>query len=420
MRGTMSRRWAIFAVTSLSFFLSQFYRASNAVIAPQLANDLCLDTQGLGLISASFFYAFALTQIPISLLLDKVGPRRMMTVLSLLGTLGAFVFSSADSLTIGVVGRVFLGVGMACHLMGTLKLLTVWFGPLRFATLSGIVFSIGTVGNMAATIPLVFLVQLMGWRMTFVLIGGVNLLISLVLYLVLRDRPQGKGLDVPPTSEATTTLHRRFSGLGLLLKKADYWIISLGTFVRYGIFAAFQTLWAGPYLMEVMGFSALNTGNLIFLMNIGIVLGGPTWGTLSDRLFKTAKWIVLFGLGMLSFITFIIARLSPGVAPLSLGLLFFGFGLFGSAGSLMYAHIKELMPMEMAGTAMTGINFFTMIGPAVFLQGIGGLMQHLYPHASRGPDAFRMVLTLCAACLAGVSLLYLLTRDTTDQGAAGS
>ena len=84
----MSRRWAIFAITSLGFFLSQFYRASNAVIAPQLTNDLSLNTEALGLISASFFYAFALTQIPISMLLDRVGPRRLMTVLSFVCTIG--------------------------------------------------------------------------------------------------------------------------------------------------------------------------------------------------------------------------------------------------------------------------------------------------------------------------------------------
>ena len=412
----MSRRWAVFIITSLSFFLSQFYRASNAVIAPQLTNDLCLDTQGLGLISASFFYAFALTQIPISMLLDKVGPRRMMTALSLLGTVGALVFAWADSLPLGLMGRIFLGVGMACHLMGTLKLLTVWFGALSFATLSGIVFSIGTVGNMAATIPLVLLVQMMGWRMTFVLIGGINLLITIILYVVVRDSPQQQEFVVPSTSEAATNPLRYFSGLSVLLKKADYWIISLGTFVRYGIFAAFQTLWAGPYLIEVMGLSAVNTGNLIFLMNVGLVLGGPTWGILSDRLFKTRKWIVLLGLGMLSLITFIIAGLSPGTGLLVLGTLFFGFGLFGAAGSLMYAHIKELMPMEMAGTAMTGINFFTMIGPAVFLQGIGSLMQHLYPNASRGPEAFSTALTLCAACLAGTSLLYLFAHDNLGNG----
>jgi len=415
-RGAMSRRWAIFTITSLGFFLSQFYRASNAVIAPQLTKDLSLNTQGLGLISASFFYAFALTQIPISMLLDRVGPRRMMTALSLMGTIGALIFAWADSLAIGLVGRVFLGVGMACYLMGTLKLITEWFGPLSFATLSGIVFSIGTVGNMAATIPLVLLVQQMGWRLTFVFIGGINLIITLILYMIVRDRPEQKQeFPVPSTSEAAHSFHRKFSGLGLLLRKGDYWIISLGTFVRYGIFAAFQTLWAGPYLMEVMGLSAVNTGNLIFLMNLGLILGGPTWGALSDRIFMTRKWIVFCGLGALSFVTLIIAMLSPGTGLLALGVLFFGFGLFGSAGSLMYAHIKDLMPIEMAGTAMTGINFFTMIGPAVFLQGIGSFMQHFYPHASRGSDAFTAALILCAACLGGTSLLYMFTRDNLRE-----
>ena len=101
--------------------------------------------------SASFFYAFALTQIPLSLFLDKIGARRVMTVLSLLGIFGAFVFSWAHSLSLGLTGRILLGVGMACNLMGTLKLVSNWFGPLTFATLSGVVFSIGTLGNIIAT-----------------------------------------------------------------------------------------------------------------------------------------------------------------------------------------------------------------------------------------------------------------------------
>jgi sugar phosphate permease len=335
-----------------------------------------------------------------------------MTVLSFVGTIGAFVFAWADSLAMGLAGRVFLGVGMACHLMGTLKLITVWFRPISFATLSGIVFSIGTVGNMAATIPLVLLVQQMGWRMTFVFIGGINLMMTFILYVTVRDRPEQKqGRPVPPVSGAAQTLNRTFSDLGLLLRNKDYWVISLGTLVRYGIFAAFQTLWAGPYLMEVMGLSAVKTGTLIFLMNLGIIFGGPTWGGLSDRIFMTRKWIIIGCLGALSCVTFAIALLPPQTGLLALGVLFFGFGLFGSAGPLMYAHIKDLMPIEMAGTAMTGINFFNMIGPAVFLQGIGSFMQHFYPHASRGPDAFTAALILCAACLGVTSLLYLFTRE---------
>ncbi len=124
-----SRRWMIFAIASSLFFMSQFYRVSNAVIAPHLIQDLALDTKAIGLISASFFYAFAATQIPISLLLDKIGARRMMTVLSLVGVVGAVLFSLADSMMTSVMGRVLLGVGMACNLMGPYKLIATWFSP---------------------------------------------------------------------------------------------------------------------------------------------------------------------------------------------------------------------------------------------------------------------------------------------------
>ena len=135
----MSKAWGVFSLASANFFMSQFYRSTNAVIAPQLLRDLSLSTEDLGLLSAAFFYAFGLAQIPITVFLDRIGARRMMTGLSLLGVVGAFVFSWADSLAVGVLGRALLGIGMACNLMGTLKLLTLWFDPLRFATLSVVV-----------------------------------------------------------------------------------------------------------------------------------------------------------------------------------------------------------------------------------------------------------------------------------------
>jgi sugar phosphate permease len=410
LSNAMYRRWAIFLITSSNFFISQFYRASNAVIAPQLIEDLHVDTEGLGLISATFFYAFAITQIPISIFLDRVGPRRMMTGLSIVGITGAFTFSWADSLTTGVIGRMLLGVGMACNLMGTLKLLTVWFNPLSFATLSGVVFSIGTLGNMAAATPFVLLAQGMGWRMAFCLIAGINLLSTFALYIIVRDGP-GERSRAPSALEASPGLTQALQDLGLLLRNRSYWIISFGTFVSYGVFASFQVLWAGPYLIEVQGLSAVEAGNLILLMNIGMILGGPAWGGISDRLFKTRKMIVSFGLVVLFLIVLILAIIPPGTGMIVLASIFFGFGLVRATSLLMYPQIKELMPLKMAGTAMTGVNFFTMIGPAVFLQGMGSLMQSLYPEASRGPEAFNTSLLLCAACLFGASILYMLTRE---------
>lgn len=417
MRGTIFRRWAIFAITTILFLISQFYRASNAVISPHLCQDLVLDTEGLGLISAAFFYAFALTQIPLGILLDRVGPRQTMTVLSILGVAGALIFAWADSLSVGILGRIFMGIGMSCNLMGTFKILTIWFRPVSFATMSGITFSIGTLGNMAATTPLVILVQGMGWRLAFSLIAGINLLLAMILYGVVRDRPEEKAYFVLPP-ESSFRFHDILSNLRILFQKRDYWIISCGSFFRYGVFAAVQTLWAGPYLMGVMGLSALEAGNVIFLINVGLIIGGPIWGMLSDRILKRRKRVVLFGLLIFSLIMFIIAMLSPGTRLSVLAFFFFCFGFSGGAGQVMFAHIKELMPIEMAGVAMTGINFFTMMGAAIFVHGLGSLMQHLYPHASQGIDAFRGAFLVCAACLAGVSLLYIFTSDISPVESA--
>jgi len=409
----MYRRWLVFGIACSLFFLSQFYRVSNAVIAPQLLNDLSVDTRGLGLISASFFYAFALTQIPISLLLDKVGPRSMMTTLSAVGIFGAVIFSWADSLAFGVAGRVLLGIGMACNLMGTYKLLTLWFSPKTFATLAGIVVALGTAGNMVATTPLVVLVDQMGWRASFQFIAVLNLILTLLFYVIVRDRPSGNIADSPA---ATMNIQQSLANLRILFAQKDYWIISLATFARYGIFAAFQALWAGPYLMEVMGYSALTTGNLIFLLTVGMILGAPCWGTVSDRVFNTRKWVIVAGSISILLTMIILALIPPGTSVSVLSPLFFCLGFFNATGLLMYPHIKELVPSEMSGAAMTGINFFTMIGPAVFLQGLGILMQTLYPNASRGPEAFNAAFTVCIFSLLFVLVSYCFTKEKRLEG----
>ena len=405
----MSKAWTVFFLASANFFVSQFYRSTNAVIAPQLLRDLSLSTEDLGLLSASFFYAFGLTQIPITILLDRIGARRMMTGFSLVGVLGAFVFSWSESLAMGVLGRALLGIGMACNLMGTLKLLTLWFEPLRFATLSGMVLAIGTLGNMAATSPFVILVDCMGWRHAVQALAAVTLVLVMLFYAVVRDNPY-ESVQKQITTRSPDTASHIFGDLRLLLRNKDYWIISYSTFVRYGVLAAVQTLWAGPFLMEGIGLSALSAGNLIFLINVGVLLSGPLWGAVSDRVVKTRKWLVCWDLGVLTGLLFLTACTGRDTGLTILVALFFSFGLF-QPGMLMYVQMKEIMPLRMAGTAMTGVNFFTMVGAAFFLQTLGGMMQALYPEASRSLPAFHTAFLLCAAFMASVAASYCFTRE---------
>jgi sugar phosphate permease len=186
----------------------------------------------------------------------------------------------------------------------------------------------------------------------------------------------------------------------------------LGTFCRYGIFAAFQALWAGPFLMNVMGLPGITTGNMIFLMNIGLIIGGPICGILSDRILKTRKAVVIGGLTGLSGILLVMALLPPSVSKAVLYALFFLCGIFSSSGMVMYSHIKERVPLNKAGAAMAGINFFTMAGAAVFLQGLGSIMQYFFPDDTLGSAAFQTVFIISSVCLAATALIYAQSKET--------
>jgi MFS family permease len=402
----MLRAWLIFLLCSLHLLTSQLYRTTNAVLAPWLIKDLRLDTEDLGLLSAGFFYAFALTQIPISIFLDKIGAKRLMIAFSFVGMAGASLFSLSQGLAMGLIGRLLLGVGMACNMMGPLKLLTEWFPPGRFATVSGLLYAIGTLGSIVAATPLVLLVELLGWRLSVQVIIAFHGLLTVALFWVIQDRPPEKN-----TRQALAKTGSPYGNLALLMRSKDYWIISAGTFVRYGTHAALQTLWAGPLLMEALQFSPVQAGNILLAMNIGLILGGPLWGTVSDRIFKTPKWGVAGGLVALALITFILRAMPPGTSTLMASAVFLLFGIASASGMHVYAHIKALVPKDMAGAAMSGTNFFTMMGPAVFLQGLGIVMQGLYPEASRGPEAFSASLLICIICQAGIGVLYFFTRS---------
>ncbi len=405
------RRWLIFLIACLLFLLSQFYRASVAVITPDLIRDLGMDTRGLSLISAAFFYAFALMQIPISMYLDGIGPRVSMAALSLIAVMGAVMFALGHSLSVLVTGRMLIGIGMACNLMGTLKLITLWFTPRRFATLSTLVFSLGTVGNLIAATPLVLMVQAMGWRNSFLFIAGINLVLTVLFYIIARDRPESsESRDIPKA--ASTQIREILANLRQLFGEKDYWIISLGTFCRYGIFAAVQSLWAAPFLINVIGVSVVSAGNLLLLMSMGMVIGSPFCGWLSDVVLKNRKGIIVSGLIAMGAVLALLTRLSSDTSMTLLCILFFGFGFISSSGGIMYAHIKEQVPAERAGTAMTGINFFTMIGVASFLQGLGNMMQFLHPQESLGNSAFTDAFLFCAVCLWITAFFYMFTVET--------
>jgi sugar phosphate permease len=387
-----------------AFTLSMFFRTSAAVIAPQLSEELSLDSAQLGLLSAAFFYAFAACQIPLVLVLDRVGARATMLVLAGVGVLGALVFAWSDTPAMAVTGRALLGVGMSANLMGPMALLAAWFRPALFATLSGVLMALGNVGAMASGTPLVLLAQGVGWRYTFVIMAGLNVVLALGLVFLVRDRPPDRPRPPAPAGGM-------FSGMRVLAASPSYWAISFSTFFRYGCLMALLGLWVVPWATYGLGLSQIQAGNAVLILAMSQVIGLPLSGFVSDRLLRSRKWVSLPAFACSAALIWAMQWLDRGTGPWVVYGMCLLIGLSLSPGQILYAHIKELMPAESSGAAMTGINLFTMLGPAAIMQA-AGLAVAAEPAALAGPEGFSPAWILMSAGLALAVLVYAFVPDS--------
>ncbi len=406
------RAWAIFWIGSLGFVLSMFYRLSITVISPELTRDLNLNTVQLSQLSAAFFYAFAFSQIPIGMALDSIGPRTVVILLNVVGLAGAVFFASAQTAGQAYWARFLIGIGMSGNLMGMLTLLAAWFPAHRFATIGGLFVGIGSAGSMLAATPLALLARAFGWRGSFLLIALINALQVLAFLVFVRNRP-------PEKEGATTSRANPFKGLWLVLKFPSYWWISIGAFFRYGCLTALQGLWAGPYLIDGLGFSTLEAGNALFFMGLSYMVGLPLSGRFSDRVARSRKWVILPSLFITALLFLSLMVWSRGAPAGVLYLVFFALGFFTAPGQIMYSHIKELVPPQVMSTAMTGINLFTMLGPAFIMQAMG-LVVAAGPQGLNSPEGFAPAWVLCAAGLGLSGFLYLLVPDSRTLKARSS
>lgn len=381
-----------------------FYRVSTAIISPALTNDLGFTNAQLSDLAAVFFYAFALSQLPIGVALDRVGARITMSFLALAAVGGAVLFATGSTPGHLVVARVFLGIGMSGNLMVVLALLAAWFPVNRFAFLSGLVVSIGVFGDLMAATPLALLSLSIGWRTSFLVFAALNAAVVGALLLVMRDHPPGQ-VPIPSTGQSL------IGGLAELAKMYSYWAISLGSFVRYGYSAALRGLWAGPFLMYGLGLGEVAASKALLAMGIGYMVGLPLSGSISDTVLQSRKQVVLGSLVASCFVTISFLWLVPSTPLWYVLLVFFVFGVTSSPGQIMYAHIKELLPPSMIARAITAVNLFTVLGAGVMTQ-LLGLVIEAEPSRLSGPDGFRSLWYVGTAALVTVSILYSLVPDS--------
>lgn len=413
------KHFFIFSILSSLFLLSQFYRVSNAVIAPNLIQDLNLDAESLGILGGAFFYSFALLQIPMGPMLDRIGTRMIMAFSSWIGALGAFLFAFGTSFETALLGKILIGAGMSPILMGSFKTFTLRYPPEQFATLVGIIASVGTLGNILATSPLAYLTSTIGWRNTFLIAGGITILLGFLIFWILKEE-KIKGEKKLLSSENNPEIGI-FQSIRIILRSLAFWQFGAVSFFRYGIFVSLQGLWLGPYLIYIKKFSPIQAGHILIMLAIGVTLGGPIGGHLSDRIFRSRKGVTLVGLGLYSLSLFPLIGMLEINHPFWFGLIFFFIGFFCGIGMLIYSHAKDLFPSAISGTVMTYVNFFTMAGGALFMPFLGKIIESFESSSRIGnsypAEAYHLSFLICFLGMTASMIFYAFSRREKTRSA---
>lgn len=387
----------VFALFAAAYFLSQFYRSANAVIAPDLSQELHIGAGQLGLLTSLFYLAFAAVQLPLGAALDRFGARIVTPTLMLVAAAGSLVFSFGHGLGVLALGRALMGMGMAGVYMGSLKAFSHWFDIRGFATVSSFLVGLGAVGAVAAAAPLAWATEAFGWRAVFQW-GTLAVIASVsTLYLWSRDAPPG----------VQWRSRQESGGLGRIFRDLSFWRIAFLDLAIVGAFLSVQGLWGGPFLYDVFGMARVQVGNLLSLMSGAALVGYVSGGWLSRRVRKEVLLVGAGSLFTLSLALMVVGGATGAVWTVWLAYPFFGFA--AAFNPLLMAHARSVFPISMTGRAVTAVNFFAMGGAAATQWGMGLLIgsfgrdaQGHYP-----PEAFVLTFAISTVLTMVAIVFYL-------------
>lgn len=390
----MRQQLRVFALFAIAHMLSYFFRTANAALAGDLAQEMHLDAGQLGLMSSLFFLAFAAAQIPLGIGLDWIGPRWVTPGLMFFAAAGSLLFANAHSFATLALGRTLIGLGTAGILMGALKAFSRWFPAERYATISTLMVGFGSMGGLAASIPLARLNALFGWRGIF--LGGAMALavVAAAIIFWVRNTPPGEPWHTPQSADGS---------VAAIFRNRAFWRIAILSFCMNGVLLAMQGLWAGPYFNDVYGFDKIAAGNLLFLIAIGAMVGFGASGWLADR-FGLAQ-IVMVG-ASLQIICTLLYALQPPVIWLPVINPLFGFG--GGISVVVMPQVRRLFPSGLVGRAVSACNLFSFTGIFVTQWAMGALIN-LSPKDPSGhypPAAYTAALLMIAACTLAALIGY--------------
>lgn len=410
------RAWAMWSVPALLFLIAFFHRAAPGIIAKDLMQEFHVTGTIVGLLAATYFYAYAALMIPSGLLIDAYGVRRVVAAGGVVMGLGAVAMGWAPAPRVLFAGRFAVGLGAAVTFIGALKIAATWFPAARFGVLSAVTATVGIAGALVATAPLAALVAVAGWRGALVTVGAVTLAASALCFAVVRDRPGGRPPDAPPAPGLGAVL----AGGLAVLRNRHTWPPFLAFFCLYSAFGNLS-LWIVPCLRDVYGLSAERAALYATAPTLPLLVSLPLTGFLSDRVLNRRK-LPFVALASASFALWAVFVATLGRLPLGgLYVLFLAMGVVGGAFVLTWPIGREVNPPHLAGIAVAVVNLGGFLGAALTHGPIGAVLDARWAGVLAGGsrvypvDAYAAAFGACAALALAAALLSLALRETRGR-----
>jgi MFS family permease len=362
----------VFLPFVFGYYIAYLFRTINAVMAAPLAMELGLGADDLGLLTSVYFLTFAAAQIPIGILLDRYGPRRVQSALLVIAAIGSTLFAVSDHFLMLLVGRALIGLGVASAMTGGLKALVLWFPGDRVPLLNGLMVMFGALGAVTATLPADLLLDWIGWRELFGLFAALTAASAVMIYLIVPEA-------TPVPSGAVS------AGLRKVYADPRFWRVAPLSASCIGTAWALQGLWAAQWLRDVEGLDRTDVVFHLFAMSVALSLGAILLGVAADRLRRRGIGPeVLLGLVAAVFITTqfaLILRL-----PLPSYLQWAVVAAVGAATVLSFAILAEYFPKQLAGRANGALNLFHIAVAFAVQYTTGVVLQHWTPEAGHYPE----------------------------------
>ena len=401
-------RRVVFAVVLASFVLSFFHRTAPAAIAGELTRAFAINSAVLGTIAATYFYVYTLLQIPVGVLADTLGPRRIMALGSLVAGVGSLVFALAPTWEIAAAGRTLVGIGVSVAFIAILKINAVWFPAERFATLNGVTMFAGNLGAVVAGAPLAWIVTWASWRTVFVGLAALSLALSALSWLLVRDRPEDLGFAPVHAArhDAGGGVHWT-RALSEVLRNPATWPCFFLNLGAGGSFLAWVGLWSVPFLQDVHGMSRVVAAQHASLFLLGVALGALVIGVVSDRLRNRRGVMIAYTfLYALSWLPWVFdARFSLWASHA----WFLLMGLTAPAFVLGWTVAKEVNRPEHSGIATSVVNVGIFLGTGILQPLVGWLLDRGRAAGSLA-EAWHTATTLLAVVAASSFVAALLVR----------